>query len=203
MHLHWRDYWVLHTVIKPRSMECCSDVCPSVDVSYLHIWSWSSTRVNIGFLVTTLTSPSPSVAQFGQEASSKKNPDCFKRLPLRVTETTCFCGSSLDVWLDANLFLSSTGSYFDLRSWLLLWYALSAVRSFNKTCLSKTYPFNWICHRLTRSVVTSTSKMNALELNFSCPRYIMQWNHLSFFILINLQRCKKPGVCFTIMVYGV
>ncbi len=135
MRLHWRDYWVLHTAIKPRSMECCSDVCPSVDVSYLHIWSWSSTRVNIGFLVTTLTkSPSPSVAQFGQEASSKKNPDCFQRLPLRVTETTCFCGSSLDMWLDANLFLSSTCSYFDLRSWILLWYALSAVRSFMKMC---------------------------------------------------------------------
>ncbi len=44
-----------HTAIKPRSMECCSGVCPSVDFSYLHIWSWSSTRVTIRFLVTTLT----------------------------------------------------------------------------------------------------------------------------------------------------
>ncbi len=26
-----------HTAVKPRSMECCSDVCPSVDFSYLHI----------------------------------------------------------------------------------------------------------------------------------------------------------------------
>ncbi len=26
-----------HTTIKPRSMECCSDVCPSVDFSHLHI----------------------------------------------------------------------------------------------------------------------------------------------------------------------
>ncbi len=26
-----------HTGIKPRSVECCSDVCPSVDFSYLHI----------------------------------------------------------------------------------------------------------------------------------------------------------------------
>ncbi len=43
-----------HTAIKPRSMECCSDVCPFVDFSYLHIWSWSSTRVTIRFLVTTL-----------------------------------------------------------------------------------------------------------------------------------------------------
>ncbi len=44
-----------HTAIKPRLMECCSDVCPSVGFSYLHIWSWSSTRVTIRFLVTTLT----------------------------------------------------------------------------------------------------------------------------------------------------
>ncbi len=43
-----------HTATKPRSVECCSDVCPSVDFSYLHIWSWSSTRVTIRFLVTTL-----------------------------------------------------------------------------------------------------------------------------------------------------
>ncbi len=44
-----------HTAIKPRSMECCSGVCPSVDFSSLHIRSWSSTRVTIRFLVTTLT----------------------------------------------------------------------------------------------------------------------------------------------------
>ncbi len=28
-----------HTAIKPRSMECCSDVCPSEGFSYLHIQS--------------------------------------------------------------------------------------------------------------------------------------------------------------------
>ncbi len=44
----------VHTVIKPRSMECCSDVCPSVGFSHLHIWSWSSTRVTIRFLVSSL-----------------------------------------------------------------------------------------------------------------------------------------------------
>ncbi len=86
--------------------------------------------MTIRFLVTTQPSPSPSIAQFGQEASSKKNPGCFKLLPLRVTETTCFCdpsmkqnfflNSSPDVWLDANLFLSSTGSSFDPRAWFLL-----------------------------------------------------------------------------------
>ncbi len=43
------------TAIKPRSVECCSDVCPSVSFSNLHIWSWSSSRVIIRLLVTTLT----------------------------------------------------------------------------------------------------------------------------------------------------
>ncbi len=44
-----------HTSIKPRLMECCSGVCPSVDFSCLHTWSWSSTRLTIRFLGTTLT----------------------------------------------------------------------------------------------------------------------------------------------------
>ncbi len=41
--------------LKPRLLECCSDVCHSEDFSHLHIRSWSSTRVTIRFLVTTLT----------------------------------------------------------------------------------------------------------------------------------------------------
>ncbi len=44
-----------HTAIKPRLLECCSGVCPSVDFSYLHIRSWSSTAVAIRFFITTLT----------------------------------------------------------------------------------------------------------------------------------------------------
>ncbi len=81
----------------------------------------------------TNQSPSPSIAQFGQEASSKKNPGCFKLLLLRVTDNikgtcicdpsmkqNCFLNSSPDVWLDTNLLLSSTGSYFDLRACFLL-----------------------------------------------------------------------------------
>ncbi len=44
-----------HTAIKPRLLECCSGVCPSVDFSYLHIRSWSSTAVVIRLFITTLT----------------------------------------------------------------------------------------------------------------------------------------------------
>ncbi len=33
--------------------------------------------------------PSPSIAQFGQEARSRKSPDCFKLHPLRIMEAKC------------------------------------------------------------------------------------------------------------------
>ncbi len=82
-----------HTAIKPRSVECCSDVCPSVDFSYLHIWSWSSTRVTIRVLFTSLDKAL--LHQLLSLASSRKSPCCFKLLPLRVTETTCFCDPSM------------------------------------------------------------------------------------------------------------
>ncbi len=169
-----------HIAIKPRSVECCSGVCPSMEISYLHIWSWSSTTVTIMFLVTTLSKAL--LHQLLSLASSKKNPGCFKLLPLRVTETTCFCdlsmkqifflNSSPDVWLYANLFLSSTDCSFDPRAWFLLWYA-SAVGPFIKTCV----PFHIILIQLnlpqvtfTQSLVTPTSNMNAPELNSNCPR---------------------------------
>ncbi len=165
-----------HISIKPRLMECCSGVCPSVDFSYLHIWSWSSTRVTIRFLVTTLTK-----ALLHQLLSlarrPAKSPGCSKLLPLRVMETSMqhnfFRNSSPEVWFDAILSLSSTGSLFDLRAWFLLWYAFSAVIHFIKTCV----PFQIISIQLnlpqvnfTQSAVTSTSNMNAPELNFNCPR---------------------------------
>ncbi len=78
--------------------------------------------------------------------------------------------SFLKKFFDWNLFLSSTGSSFDLRACFLLWYALSAVRPFIKMCA----PFQIIPNQLnlpqvnfTQSVVTSTSNMNAPELNLN------------------------------------
>ncbi len=91
-----------HTSIKPRSMECCSDVCPSVGFSNLHIWSWSSTRVTIRFLVTTLTKAL--LHQLLSLASSRKSPGCFKLLLLRVTETTCICDPSMKQTFFSKLF---------------------------------------------------------------------------------------------------
>ncbi len=154
--------------------------CPSVDFSYLHIRSWSSTIVTVKLFVTTLTKAI--LHQLLSLASYKKNPGCIKLLPLRVTETTYFCdlskyffflNPSPDVWLDTNLFLISTDSSFDPRAWFLLRYALSAVGSFIKMCV----PFQIIPIQLnlpqltfTQSLVTPTSNMNAPELNSICPR---------------------------------
>ncbi len=43
-----------HFVIKPRLVECHSDVCPYVSFSHLHIRLCSSTRVTISVFLTSL-----------------------------------------------------------------------------------------------------------------------------------------------------
>ncbi len=169
-------------------IECCSDVCPSVGFSYLHIWSKDQSQ---------------SVAQFGQEASSRRSPGCFKLLPLRVTNMLLWAfnaaeillNSSPDVWLGAMLFLSSTGSLFDLRAWFLL-YAFSAVRPFIKTCV----PFQIIPIQLNLPQVKLHSKCSNIYKWYECSWakfqlskirlwILVQWNRFIFLFLINLQRC--------------
>ncbi len=135
------------------------------------LWSWSSTRVTIGFLITTLIKALlPSVAQFTWETSSWKSPGCFKLFPLRVTETTCFCdpsmqqsfflNSSPDVWLDASLFLSSRQFFFFLPQGLV--FALKCIISLLDLFFKMCVPFQIIPIQLnlpnvnfTQSVVTS------------------------------------------------
>ncbi len=127
------------TAIKPRSVKCCSDVCPSVAFSYLHIWSWSSTRVTIRFLVTTLTKAllHQLLSLSRREVSSKKNPGCLKLVPLRLMETTCLFDPSMQnifIWtLPQMCSLMHTCFWalqtsFDLRAWFLLWYTFPSVR---------------------------------------------------------------------------
>ncbi len=72
-----------YIAINPRSVECCSDICPSEDFYYLHIWSWSSTRVTIRFLFTSLDK-----VLIHQLLSLARRPDLgrVKLLSLRVTE---------------------------------------------------------------------------------------------------------------------
>ncbi len=89
--LHWGEDWVWpHHYKAPIGgvLQWCLSFC---------IWSWSSTRETIRFLATTL-SPSPSVARFGQETSSKKSPG-FKLLPLRVTDLLT---PGLDLYFDMH-----------------------------------------------------------------------------------------------------
>ncbi len=52
MYLYWGEG---NFAIKPRLMECRSDVCPFASFSHLHIRSWSSNRVTISVLITSLT----------------------------------------------------------------------------------------------------------------------------------------------------
>ncbi len=85
-----------HTTIKPRSVECCSDARPSVDFCHLHIWSWSSTRVTISFLVTSIDKAL--LHQLLSLASSRKSSSCFKCLPLWIMKATWFCEPSGQPW---------------------------------------------------------------------------------------------------------
>ena len=51
---------------------------------------WSSVRVTLGFLVTSLTK---ALAQFGQVASSRKNLGSSNFFHLRMMEATVFLGT--------------------------------------------------------------------------------------------------------------
>ncbi len=114
MCLHWREDWVLphrHKAQIGEVLKWCLSFCRCLSSPHLIMeLKYSDHRV---LSHQTNQSPSPSIAQFGQKASSRNSP----------------------------------GSSFDLRAWFLLWYALSAVRHFIKTC--GPLQINWICHRLT------------------------------------------------------
>ncbi len=69
--------------------------------------------------------PSPSITQFGQEARSRKSPDCFKLHPLRIMEAKCSCKPSTQqicfcslpqICFDTTLSLRSAA--IPLTSWL-------------------------------------------------------------------------------------
>ncbi len=128
--LHWGEDWVWPHQHKHRSVECCSDVCPSVGSFYLHIWSWSSTRVTIRFFVTTLTKALLHQLLSLARRPSLKSPCCSKRLPLWIMEATCFCEPSVQqnfFWtlpqmcglMQSCLWAIQAKQYY-LRAWYLL-----------------------------------------------------------------------------------
>ncbi len=109
-----------HTAIKPRSVDCCSDVCPSVGFSYLHLSTWSSTRMTIRFLITSLDKAL--LHQF--ELSLAGRPPLGRVLVvanifhLRIMETTVLLGKVQKSCLDTIQFLSSAGRSFDFTAWV-------------------------------------------------------------------------------------
>ncbi len=111
-----------HTAIKPRSVDCCSDVCPSVGFSHLHISTWSSTRRTIRFLITSLDKAL--LHQF--ELSLAGRPPLGRVLVvanifhLRIMETTVLLGKVQKFCLYTIRFLSSAGSSFDFTAWFSL-----------------------------------------------------------------------------------
>ena len=87
---------------------------------------WSSVRVTIGFLVTSLTKALlPQIAQFCLAASSKKSLGGSKLLPFKNDGGHCILGEffwypSPDLCLDTILSLSSMDNSLDLMAWFLL-----------------------------------------------------------------------------------
>ncbi len=66
--------------------------------------------------------PSPLIAQFGQEARSRKSPDCFMEAKCSCepsTQHNVFC-SLPQICLNTILSLSSAGHSFDLIAYFLL-----------------------------------------------------------------------------------
>ncbi len=121
--LHWGENWVWphrHKAQIGGVLQWC------LGFSHLHIWSWSSTRVTIGLLVTSLEK-----ALLHQLLSLARRPALGRVLVvpkffhgnrdymlLWTFNTADFfpLNSSSERCLDTILFLSSTGTPFDLRT---------------------------------------------------------------------------------------
>ncbi len=120
-----------YTAIKPKSVECCSDVCPSV--SYIHIWLWSQLE---------------EVSCLFQMYSIKSNRDYMLLLPFNEAEFSFWtlsqmCGlMQTCFWALQTVLLTPGLGFCSDMHYQLLELLLRRV------CLSKSYPFNWICHRL-------------------------------------------------------
>ena len=82
-----------HSAIKPRTVECCSDGCPSGSFSHLHTGSLelnlSDHRV-LGHL--SYQGPSPLIAQFGWVPSSR-SAGCSKLLTFKNYGGHCALGN--------------------------------------------------------------------------------------------------------------
>ncbi len=92
MYLYRGDAWVwslCHQAQIGGVSQWCLSFCKFL---HLHIRSWSSTRVTISVLITSLTKTL--LLRLLSLARSRKSPGCFKRHTLRIMEAKCSCEPS-------------------------------------------------------------------------------------------------------------
>ena len=82
-----------HSIIKASLVEGCRDGCPSGRFSHLHRGTLELCRSDLQVLGhLTGQGPSPLIAQFGQEASSRKSLGGSKLLPFKNDGGYCVLG---------------------------------------------------------------------------------------------------------------
>ena len=162
-----------HLAINPRSVEFYSDGCPSGSFTHLNTGSLELSHIDHQVLdQLSYQVPSPPIAQFGRMASFRKSPGCSKlqcsRIYLQPSPDLCF----------------------DLMAWFLLWYALSAAKTYLDGCV----PFQILSNQLNLPQVDSnqgveTSQRWSREMGgtFQVSQYrvwiLMSMWHLSFSFL--------------------
>ncbi len=95
MYLYWGEAWVWSLCYQAQIggvSQWCLSFCKFLLSPYKIIELNQSDHQCLDHLSNQ--DPSPSIAQFGQEARSRKSPDCFKLHPLRIMEAKCFCEPS-------------------------------------------------------------------------------------------------------------
>ncbi len=181
--LHWWEDWVWphrHKAQIGGVLQWYLSSCKFLQSAYMSMeLNWSDHQI-LGHQYNQ--APSPSIAQFGQEASSRKSPGCFKLLLLRITETTCICDplmKQIFFWTLPQMCGLTQTSFWALQA-VLLTSGLVFCSDMHYQLLDlllRRVPFQIIPIQInlpqfnsTRSVVTSTSDTSAPELNFNCPR---------------------------------
>ncbi len=180
MCLHWGEDWVWphrHKAQIGGGLQWCLSFCKFLQSCiYDHgaelEWpsgSWSPHQALLNQLLSL--------------ASSRKNPGCFKLLLLRVTKTTRICEPSMKqnffFWTRPQMCGLTQTCFWALKA-VLLTSGLGFCSDMHYQLLDlllRRVPFQIIPIQLnmpqvnfTQSVVTSTSNMNAPELNFNGPR---------------------------------
>ncbi len=95
MYLYWGEAWVwslCHQAHIGGVSQWCLSFCKFLPSPYKIMELNQSDHQCLDHLSNQ--DPSPSMAQFGQEARSWKSPDCFKLHPLRTMKAKCSCEPS-------------------------------------------------------------------------------------------------------------